>query len=415
MILSCGRGVAAACLFALVTPAAVGAQLYEVRDSAGVQIIVSGPEDSDALGPWSLSDTPLLSIGALDGAEPYLFTQVWDALRTPDGRLAVVEATSYEIRIFDSHGRHEVSFGGRGGGPREFGGPPWIELSGPDTLVVWDPGHYRLSRYSLTGELLDEITIRTTVMDLGIIPFPNGLVWATSSGGTLLWTGPDHTGRRMEEGLGDLWRRLIRIAPGSGSHTDFGRHPSGQIYSVRGPAGGFRGIPNVFGPTTFGTFGAGDRVWISDPARYEVRLYEADGGLARILRGQRTRMPVRGEMVAAARDELPRMSEGLGISLRTVEAAFREIPVPDSVPAIGALLHGAADRLWVGRRHGQSWTARPVSDYDVFAPDGRWLSSVRLPDDARRLLEAGEDYVLVSAQDEFDVQYVRLYQVVRGR
>jgi hypothetical protein len=109
------------------------------------------------------------------------------------------------------------------------------------------------------------------------------------------------------------------------------------------------------------------------------------------------------------------MSEGLGVSLRTVEAAFREIPVPDSVPAIGALLHGAADRLWVGRRHGQSWTARPVSDYDVFAPDGRWLSSVRLPDDARRLLEAGEDYVLVSAQDEFDVQYVRLYQVVRGR
>lgn len=401
-------------LLLLLLPAAGDAQLHEVRDSAGVEIIESGPGDREVAGPWTLPATPLLSIGALDGAEPYLFTQIWDALRTPDGRLAVVEASAYEIRIFDARGRHEASFGGRGGGPREFGGPPWIELAPPDTLVVWDPGHHRLSRYSLRGELLDQVTIRDAVLDLGVIPFPNGLVWATSPRGTLLWTGPD-TGRRMGEGLSEMWRRLIRIEPGSGAHTDLGRYPAGQVYSIRAPTGGLRGVPNAFGPAAFGSLGPGDGVWISHPTRYEVRRYEADGSLARILRARIPRMPVGEEMVDAMRERLPGMSEDLGVSLRVVESAFSEIPVPDSVPAIGGLLRGAGDRLWVGRRLGTDWMARPVNRYDVFAADGRWLASLRLPDGVRRLLEAGEDYVLVAAQDDLDVQYVHLYPIERRR
>jgi hypothetical protein len=166
------------------------AQTYEIRDSAGVEIVTSGPRDPTGPSPLALSAEPEVTIGSLDGAEPYLFGQVWDALRLPDGRVVVVEGMIHEIRVFDDEGRHEVSFGQRGGGPEEFGGPPWIELISPDTLLVWDPGHHRLSRYSLSGDLLDQTTLRETVFGLGITPFPNGLVWATSPEGSVLWKGP---------------------------------------------------------------------------------------------------------------------------------------------------------------------------------------------------------------------------------
>jgi hypothetical protein len=304
-----------------------------------------------------------------------------------------------------------VSFGQRGGGPEEFGGPPWIELISPDTLLVWDPGHHRLSRYSLSGDLLDQTTLREAVFGLGITPFPNGLVWATSPEGSVLWKGPYRV--RQGEGLNTQQRSLIRVDPGGG-HVDLGRRISGQVYWLSSPEGGFRGIPNSFGPATYAELGRGEDIWVSDPEQHEVRTYAADGNLSRVLRGGVPRAVVTDALVDSARAQLPRMSTGLRVPLRRLEQAFDEIPVPDSVPAVGALKRGADGRMWVGRRRGISWTRKPVDQFDVFGSDGRWLGTVRLPDDATELLYAGEDHVVVTAMDELEVQYVRVYAITEG-
>jgi hypothetical protein len=399
-----------ACIAFVLTPISSSAQIYETGDSAGVVMVTSGPLDPTAPSPLALAAEPEITIGSWDGAEPYLFTHVWDALRLPDGRVVVVEGTIHEIRVFDGEGRHEVSFGGRGGGPEEFGGPPWIELIAPDTLLVWDPGHHRISRYSIFGELLEQTTIRERVFELGMTPFPNGLVWATSPEGSLLWKGP-YRGRRGE-GLNTQYRNLIRVdADGA---VDLGRRISGQIYWLGSPDDGFRGFPNSFGPSTFAELGRSGAVWVSDPQEYVVRTYSAGGSLSRVLRGVVPRAVVTDALVDSARAQLSEMSPGLGVPLRRMERAFDEIPVPDSIPAIGALKRGADGRMWVGRRRGLTWTRKPVERYDVFEVDGRWLGAIRLPDDVFKLLHAGEDHVIVAAMDDLGVQDVRVYSIVEG-
>ena len=404
------RSVAAVVVTLAALPMHVWAQKYEVRDSAGVEIVESGPGQRTG-GTWSLN--PSLSIGAVDGAEPYLFSHVWDALLLSGGGVVVVDAQAYEIRVFDQSGRHQRSFGRRGGGPEEFGGPPWVELSSADTLLVWDPGHHRFSTYDLHGNLLGQETIRERVLDLGIMLFPNGRVWATGPSSSVLWTGPETWGR--EEGLNTQYRRLIRIDQ-DGSHVDLGRRVAGQVYLLSVSQGGFRGIPNSFSGAAVAELGPANETWVSDAERYEIRTYGADGSLTRILRVDIPRLPVTRDYVAQARGQLPEMAHGLGVPLRRLEAAFDDIPTPDSVPAIASLHRGAGGEMWVGRRRGPGhWTRRPVAEYDVFAPDGQWLATVSMPDDVTQLLSADRDYIVVTAMDDLEVQYVRTYKLRRNQ
>jgi len=121
------------------------AQTYQVQDSAGIAVVVTG---ADAVEPvWSIDDSPSLTIGQIDGEEPYLFTWIWDALSTPDGRLLVVEGSSYEVRVFSPEGLHETTFGGRGGGPEEVD----AEASGAGLRWDFDAGQRTLDRCDDVG------------------------------------------------------------------------------------------------------------------------------------------------------------------------------------------------------------------------------------------------------------------------
>lgn len=388
-------------------PQASQAQLYEVRDSAGVEIIISGPGGSTSR--WALSADPVVTIGQMDGPEAYLFTDVWDALKASDGRLVVVDAGTYDIRVFDETGRHLVTFGQRGSGPEEFGGPPWLSLTRGDTLVVWDPGHYRLSQYSLGGQLLEQTTIASWIAELGIRPFPNGLVWQTASNGSLLWTGPARAGRRTE-GLADTFSDVVLLDAWSEESHHFGRHLSGQTYWMR-DGSGFRGLGSWSAPSAAVALDAApERVAIGDPELAEVRTYDGSGALMRVLKVQVPRTPITGDMVEARRQELPEIADRLRTSLRSLQRAFDEMPVPDSLPAIARLAWDTSHNLWVGQRHSDRWS---VPEYNVFDSDGHWLASVQIPDGVRRLISAGDDYILAAGIGQYDVQFLQVYRIHR--
>jgi len=75
-----------------------------VRDSAGVTIVENAaPRWADGEG-WRLSPEPTLDIGVMDGELEYQFFQIAGAVRMPDGRLAVADRGSGEIRFFDGAG-----------------------------------------------------------------------------------------------------------------------------------------------------------------------------------------------------------------------------------------------------------------------------------------------------------------------
>ena len=66
----------------------------EVRDSAGIRIVENErPPDGSRLG-WRIDPVQTLSIGALEGEEPYLLHQVFTALRLSDGRIVVANRGS---------------------------------------------------------------------------------------------------------------------------------------------------------------------------------------------------------------------------------------------------------------------------------------------------------------------------------
>ena len=387
----------------LFCPPAAHAQAWVGWDHLDVEVVESGPL-ADSPETWTL-DGPTLTIGTIDGAEPFIFTHVWDADRTADGRVIVVDGSAYYIRVFGASGEHVVTFGGRGAGPEEFGGSPFIALD-DDLLVVWDPGHHRLSNYSLGGELLAQETLRDHVFAQGITPFPNGTVWETSASG-LLWTGAD--GRiRPREGLSSQFRRFIWLD--ADASNDFGTFRSGQLYSMSHPQGGLRGFASPFAPSSVAALSDDGRVAVSEGDDARILIYDPAKRPVRLIIAQIPRLPTTRPIVRTHRDRLLGMSSGLGVPRRQLEEAFDELPVPDSIPAIADLLWSEEGDLWVGRRAGDIWA---VDEYHVFGTDGEWLARVPLPSRVDKVFHVGAGVVLARHRDDFGVQYLDLYSIDR--
>ena len=69
----------------------------------------------------ALAAEPDLVIGVLEGAAEYQLYRVGRPVRLSDGRIAVPNSGSHEVRLFDASGRFLRSVGRLGSGPGEFG------------------------------------------------------------------------------------------------------------------------------------------------------------------------------------------------------------------------------------------------------------------------------------------------------
>ena len=93
----------------------------EARDSAGIRIVENArPPEGSRLG-WTIGPEPLMSIGVLEGEEPYMLHWAFNSVRLSDGRIVVVNAGTQELRMFDESGTHLLTWGGSGEGPGSFG------------------------------------------------------------------------------------------------------------------------------------------------------------------------------------------------------------------------------------------------------------------------------------------------------
>jgi hypothetical protein len=111
--------------------------------------------------PWPVAAEPDVSIGVVDGAPEYQMHQVVGAVRLADGRIAVMNAGSGQLRIYAADGTFISSHGRPGAGPGEFRRASRMHVKG-DTLVVYDDGLRRLSLHGLSGAFIENS------------PFPTG-------------------------------------------------------------------------------------------------------------------------------------------------------------------------------------------------------------------------------------------------
>lgn len=119
-----------------------------------------GSADRSPAASWALEDSPLVTIGAVDGPEAYTFHRVSDAALLPDGQLVVADAGLGVLRVFDQDGRFQVEMGGRGDGPGEFRGIGDIAILPPDTILAFDPDAQRLTTWLADGTLIETVAIR---------------------------------------------------------------------------------------------------------------------------------------------------------------------------------------------------------------------------------------------------------------
>lgn len=90
-----------------------------------------------------------VSIGSLDGAEPYVFGEITDAVSTPLG-IVIIDSRLNSVRMFDAHGRFLETIGRAGAGPGEFVHPIAATVDGFN-LFILDDGTERISVFNIRG------------------------------------------------------------------------------------------------------------------------------------------------------------------------------------------------------------------------------------------------------------------------
>jgi hypothetical protein len=361
-----------------------------VRDSAGVTIVENHfPLWQEGEG-WRLSSEPLLSVGALHGPEEYVFFRAWTAIQLADGRIAVANTGSQEIRFYDAQGTFLHSVGAQGAGPGEFVSMGYTWRSNADSLFIYDIGLYRLSVLDDNGRFSRTFFLRDGTERF---VFPNDLF----GDGTLLGSidqqdqgyfselGPVRGQSRY--GLFDHDGRLVRfLALLPGSELYKGVHPDGSGFTTS--------ADHAVRPYA----AAGRGKWYYGPGdAFEIQEWNTEGQLLKLIRMDRTRRPMPQAVADRREERLREMDPGAA-------ALWSNIPLPDFLPTHEMLMVDGAGNLWV-----KEYTIldEPVR-WSIFDASGRWLGELTIPEQGR-VTEVGEDYLLGIWADPLGVQTVRRY------
>lgn len=377
---------------------------FAARDSAGIRIVENAASAWGEGDEWRLSAEPVVHIGAVEGADHYLFSEIRDAARFPDGRIAVANRGSNQIRIFDERGTFLRALGGTGGGPGEFERLTAIEILPGDSILAYDYTTHRLTVFGPEGEVA-----RTATIDWESMALASGL-GRLSDGTLVLRTGSSWSSRQLtqeERRVGLFYRApspILRYTAEGVLLDTIGVFPGLEI-AVWEDDGITMGVPWFAHMTVHDAYQ--NQVYVGTQETYEIRVYSSSGDLRRLIRGPPRDLTVTDEDMRALRQWLQEAAPAdMPNRDSVINAVFTGRPVPETAAAYAEILVDAAGNLWVAEATPSGMA--PTTVWTVFDPDGRMLGTVSVPD-RFGVSEIGEDYVLGQWQDQFDVQYVRMY------
>jgi len=374
-------------------------------DSAGVEIVEnSGPVPTKG-GGWTVSAEPSLSIGTVEGEEPYQFFGIAGVHQFSDGRIGMVNAGSREVRIFGADGTHFRSFGQRGGGPEEFENPVLAGTLG-DTLIVVDRAHHRI-----TFIHPDEgfVGLARVSDEVGGFLNPAGAF----AGGQTVYGGAFDM-RKIGELKNGMNRAgtFYRSSNLDGSlAADFGDKPGAEFFIKDLEGEGQDAQPALipFSRIPMATTSP-KYFFFSDQNGFEIDVYDPLGRLVRKIRFASDLIPVTS---ADGERHIESVVEQVGSPDQEagIRAQLGSLPLPEFFPPHGSLLADDLDFLWVEdfQRPGAGNRA-----WNIFDPEGELVGRITLPERFDPV-EIGTTYVLGLGWDEMNVEYVRVYALTRGR
>ena len=372
----------------------------EVRDSAGIRIVENArPADGSRLG-WRVGPEPTVSIGVLEGEEPYMLHWVADATRLPDGRIAVANGGTEEVRVFDGDGHHLTTWGGEGGGPREFMSLVGVDQWPGDSIAAWYGAGLGVSIFNSEGVFARTLFLRSDQSVNWLRPWPE----AVREDGSLM------SRRELEEDLSVV----VEVWDGAGSlSASLGRHPGDEVILTTNDRGSRVMTHIAYGRRLVrGLWG--DLVVVSPTSSYEIRAFREDGTLDRIVRREHSpRVPVEADRVPYIEDVMVdyRAADVPEPVMAAVRREFETVPLAKFFPAFTSVMTDATGHLWV-EEYEFPREERPGVLWTVFDPTGRVLGFVETPE-GLEIFEIGEDYILGSTEDEFEVEYVQMWPLER--
>ena len=345
-----------------------------VRDSSGVRIVTSRVPANGFSAYGMLSPSPTLIVGAYgkEGGTP--MGEVAGASSLPDGRIAVADGTSREIRFFSAAGDPIAVVGSEGPDSARFQSVSRMGRVAGDTVWVADHRAGRLALVTPAGvagrfDFPLGLTVAGRFADDGYLMVP---VWSTS----LLQ--PDwKEGVRRDSASWGLWwprRADARRLP------DF---PHDEIMVLKGPEGPVVGVP-PFGRRTSRVVGA-EEFLVGDQVTFEIRRYRPDGRLAGIIRLEGVDLTLTEALKASVRP--PRVEGDTSLVDRLWAG------VPPTRPAYTRLVLDGVGNLWVAEHVAGM---EPPRTWLVFSPDGAALGFVAMPA-GFEVHEIGADWVLGAA------------------
>jgi hypothetical protein len=373
------------------------------RDSAGVRIIEH--TSFDGLPVRHAVDPPVITIGTQGGDETQQLDDAFAGMVLPDGRIAILNSGTSEVRFYGPDGTLAATQGRFGAGPGEYRRAIDLYLMSGDSLLVWDA---TLMRGTVVAP---DLTVARTVLLEGegyLLPygvFADGRVLAVQR---FVGVGPTPMAAGVRE------RQFDYVFSPEGTHlADLGEHPGRLVMLYEGPIP-VTGTPDPTRSYTIADipFGAatqravaGDGYWTSTQQTREVVFRDRAGAARTLVRWEGT------PIAPTEADKRAWVEDLTGIvSREESRATLRTLPLdafqfPESFPAHGPLLATDDGSLWIADypRPTYSGPAR----WTVLALDGTARERVELPGGSTLLWASGER-VLIRLEDELGVQRVEL-------
>ena len=373
-----------------------------IRDSADIRITENPRPPEGSRLPWRIGPEPTVSIGELEGEEPYMLHEAINFSRLSDGRIVVADYASSEVRMFDASGRHLVSWGGEGEGPGEFltltHAAPWPG----DSIVAWYSSGLGISVFDSDGNYGRSFVLQSGEEASWRRPRPI----AVRADGTILSINDPE----------DADTAVVEIWDADGAlSASLGTHPGREVIVTTNEQGSRELKMTVYSRELVrGLWG--DLVVASPTTRYEIRAFRGDGTLARIVRREHVlRAPTQADLEPYIEEQLAMYATIPDLPPAIAEQArksFGSTPLAKTFPAFSTILSDAAGNLWV-REYDFPREERPAPLWTVFDPEGRVLGFIETPK-GLRIGQIGEDYILGHYRDELDIEYVQMWPLERS-
>ena len=372
-----------------------------VRDSLGVAIVETDFRMASAV--CEIPPQPSVSIGVAEGADEYMFYRVFGSRQLSDGRIAVVNQGSQQVRFYDSEGRFLHAAGREGEGPGEFRDAFYIWRLRGDTLWVGDYRPWQFLVFEPDGEW-----VRTVRPSPQYVNSP-ALMTVLVNGRSVL---AERTRGAPERGRFALRESTVVVHDEDGAVMDtIGTYPAGRWGQME------EGVSSPFLYPFFESFprlsGAGTRIVVGHTSRPELSIYDLSAAprLERVIRWATDDRSISGADLAAQREKLSVPYEDLDAETRRRflgPLIHEDRPVADEFPAFSNVMMGQDGRIWI-QDYVRPTDASPHLWF-VLNEEGHFECRAEVPE-FQQLHEFGSNYLLSLERDELDVERVLRYSI----